>query len=310
MKILVLGAGVLGCNLANDLFRAGKDVTLLARGAWAEELKKNGLRIKNIFSPRTAVSRLPAVTELRPEDAYDVIFVALRYTQIESVLDTLRASGAKNIVFVGNNVRPEELAARLPGKNVLFAFSLSAGHRETDRVVSMDLRKITIGQLRGAPANKELIGELFAGTKFKVVYEPNMGDYLLCHAAFVLPAAFACYHTDGDLRKLKGSTAYLNRLIDANIEGYRAIWSAGHEILPKADQDFESAAYRKTCLRFFKLMCATPLGKICASDHAMNAVEEMAALNRDIKRFFDETGGSYPTWRALEQECGRYLGSE
>ena len=32
MRILVFGAGVLGCNLANDLFRAGEDVTLLARG--------------------------------------------------------------------------------------------------------------------------------------------------------------------------------------------------------------------------------------------------------------------------------------
>lgn len=31
-----------------------------------------------------------------------------------------------------------------------------------------------------------------------------MGDYLLCHAAFVVPAAFACYKTDGDLKKLKG----------------------------------------------------------------------------------------------------------
>ena len=30
-----------------------------------------------------------------------------------------------------------------------------------------------------------------------------MEDYLLCHAAFVLPAAFACYKTDGDLKKLK-----------------------------------------------------------------------------------------------------------
>ncbi len=32
MKILVFGAGVLGCNLAKGLFNAGKDVTLLARG--------------------------------------------------------------------------------------------------------------------------------------------------------------------------------------------------------------------------------------------------------------------------------------
>lgn len=32
MRILVYSAGVLGCNLARDFFRAWKDVTLLARG--------------------------------------------------------------------------------------------------------------------------------------------------------------------------------------------------------------------------------------------------------------------------------------
>ena len=59
----------------------------------------------------------------------------------------------------------------------------------------------------------------------------------------MLPAAFACYKTDGDLKKLKGNTAYLSRMIDANIEGYRAIRNAGHTILPKEDSDFEGAAY-------------------------------------------------------------------
>ena len=157
---------------------------------------------------------------------------------------------------------------------------------EADRVVSIDLKKITIGQLTGATSNKQLIGRIFHGTKYKVVYEPNMEDYLLCHAAFVMPAAFACYKTDGDLKKLRGDTAYLNRVLDANIEGYRAIRNAGHTILPKEDADFEGEKYRKTCLRFFKLMCATSLGKLCASDHAMNAIDEMSALNRDLKKVF------------------------
>ncbi len=307
MKILVFGAGVLGCNLARDLFRAGKDVTLLARGNWAEEIQKNGLRIKDKFSPRVSVSHIPVVTKLKSDDTYDVIFVVVRYTQIDSILEDLKANKTKNIVFVGNNVRAKELAASMPKKNILFAFVSSAGHRESDRVASVDLKKITIGPLVGAPSNKKLISQIFKGTKYKVAYEPNMEDYLLCHAAFVMPVAFACYKTDGNLKKLKGNIPYLNRITDANIEGYRAIKNAGHKILPAADKEFEGDAYRKTCLRFFRLMSATSLGKICASDHAMNAIDEMSALNRDLKQFFDEKGAEYPVWKELEKECQEYL---
>ena len=116
MKILVFGAGVLGCNLARNLFRAGKEVTLLARGDWAEEIRRNGLRIKDTFSPRVSVSRIPVVTALTPDDRYDVIFVVLRYTQLDAILDTLRANPTENIVFVGNNVRAGAFAGALPGK--------------------------------------------------------------------------------------------------------------------------------------------------------------------------------------------------
>ncbi len=307
MRILVYGAGVLGCNLANDLFCAGKDVTLLARGSWADTIQKNGLCMQRKFLPGVKISRIPVITELRPEDAYDIIFAAVRYTQTDSLLEVLNRNVSSTIVFVGNNVQARALAAKLPRKNVLFAFSLSAGHREKDRVVSIDLKKITIGPLSGTPSQQERIEKIFAGMRYKVVYEPNMEDYLLCHAAFVLPAAFACYKTEGDLKKLKGNTAYLNRIIDANIEGYRAIRQAGHAILPEADKEFEGPQYRKTCLRFYKIMCATSLGKICASDHAMNAVEEMSAIDRDIRAFFDAVGADYPVWKELEKDAAKYL---
>ena len=57
----------------------------------------------------SSVSRIPVVTELAPDARYDVIFVVLRYTQLDSVLDTLRANRTKNIVFVGNNVQARAL---------------------------------------------------------------------------------------------------------------------------------------------------------------------------------------------------------
>lgn len=307
MRILVYGADVLGCNLAKVLLRSGKDATLLARGKWAEEIKKNGLRIKNRFSHHTSVCRVPVVTELSEDDKYDVIFVVVRYTQIEDVLETLRANKSKNIVFVANNPRTKALSEALPEKNVMFAFALSAGRRESCRVVSVDMKKITIGQLGNSLANQKLIKRIFGGTRYKVVYEPNMEDYLLCHAAFVLPVVFACYKTDGDLRKVRKNAAYLNSLVDANIEGYRAIRGAGHAILPKSDEEFESEKYRKTCLRFFRLICSTALGKICASEHAMSAVDEMSALNRDMKAFFDENKADYPVWKRLENEAVSYL---
>ena len=190
---------------------------------------------------------------------------------------------------------------------MLFAFYMAAGHRETDRVVSFSMKKITVGQLQGILPNEKLIGEVFNGTKIKAVYEPNMGDYLLCHAAFVTPIAFACYRCDGDLKRIKRDKAYLNRIIDANIEGYRSIESADHAILPATDRDYTGFRYRRLCYIVYKLMCATKIGKVCASDHALNAVEEMSALNAGLKRFYSEHHAPVPTYLALEKDAEKYL---
>lgn len=173
------------------LFRAGKDVTLLARGNWAAEIQKNGLRIKDKFLPRISVSRHPgrdraeAGRRLRRDLCRPALYAARFH------FGDAACQPGENHRLCRQQCLRTALAAALPEKNVLFAFALSAGHREPDYVTSIDLKKITIGQLLGDRSNEQLIGQIFDGTKYKVVYEPNMEDYLLCHAAFVMPAAFA-----------------------------------------------------------------------------------------------------------------------
>ena len=268
---------------------------------------QNGLTIRPVFSLRKRTWRIPVIRELKSDDAYDVIFVVMRYTQLDSVIPTLLNNVSENIALIGNDPCAPAYREKLKGKNVLFGFYMAAGHREPDRVVSISLKKITIGQLRDDPANEDLIRRIFDGTKIKAIYEPNMEDYLLCHAAFVMPIGFACYHSDGDLKKISRDKVYLHRIIDANIEGYQAIESAGHEILPASDKDYHSEKYRKLCYRVYRIMCSTVIGKICASDHAMNAVEEMAAVNEGLKRFFDAHQASYPTYRELEADARKHL---
>lgn len=53
MKVLVYGAGVIGCYLTHVLCRAGNDVTLLARGAWKSVLEEKGLTIRHHLQKKT-----------------------------------------------------------------------------------------------------------------------------------------------------------------------------------------------------------------------------------------------------------------
>ena len=195
MKILVYGAGVLGCNLARNLLRTGKDVTLFARGNWAAEIKQNGLRIKDKFSLRTSVSRIPVVTELAPAAIYDVVFVVLRYTQLDSALDTLRANRTKNIVFVGNNVQARALGEFAPkfaelNDNVLFG---QVWNRE-DKLSLRDRSIVTVVALLAQGLIDSSFQYHLTTAKNNGVTKTEIAE-ILTHAAFYAgwPKAWAAF---------------------------------------------------------------------------------------------------------------------
>ena len=70
MRILVLGAGVIGSIYAGRLLEAGHEVVLLARGARLADLQAHGLILLDAESGNRKARPVSAVSRPAPEDRF------------------------------------------------------------------------------------------------------------------------------------------------------------------------------------------------------------------------------------------------
>ena len=280
MRILIIGAGVLGSNLAHSI-KKGNDVTILARNKTYENLKNNGLIIKHKFGKKT-VDHFNVIDKLDENDIYDVIFVVSRFSSLDSIVKIIENNKSKNIVFVGNNMNSEKYM-NIKDKNILFAFFMAAGKKYDGYINSICLNKIEIGRTDGKDISNEFIKSIFNETKIKVIIENKMNDYLKTHACAVLPLVFASYKVDGNLKLLKKDKEYSLLIMDAIIEGYDVLKKLGYEILPKGE--YENCVNKKEkCAFIYRFMFSNFIGKMCISDHAMSAREEFILLDNEFEK--------------------------
>lgn len=280
MRILIIGAGVLGSNLAHSI-KKGNDVTILARNKTYENLKNNGLIIKHKFGKKT-VDHFNVIDKLDENDVYDCIFIVSRFSSLDSIVKIIEKNNSKNIVFVGNNMNAEKYI-NIKDKNVLFAFFMAAGKKYDGYINSICLNKIEIGRTDGKDISNEFIKSIFKETIIKVIIENKMNDYLKTHACAVLPLVFASYKVDGNLKLLKKDKEYSLLIMDAIIEGYDVLKKLGYEILPKGE--YENCVNKKEkCAFIYRFMFSNFIGKMCISDHAMSAREEFILLDSEFEK--------------------------
>ena len=280
MRILIIGAGVLGSNLAHSIKKCN-DVTILARNKTYENLKNNGLIIKHKLGKKS-VDHFNVIDKLEENDIYDVIFVVSRFSSLDSIVKIIEKNKSKNIVFVGNNMNAEKYM-NIKDKNILFAFFMAAGKKYDGYINSICLNKIEIGRTDGKDISNEFIKSIFKETKIKLTIENKMNDYLKTHACAVLPLVFASYKVDGNLKLLKKDKEYSLLIMDEIIEGYDVLKKLGYEILPKGE--YENCVNKKEkCAFIYRFMFSNFIGKMCISDHAMSAREEFILLDNEFEK--------------------------
>ena len=113
MRLIIYGAGGVGCVVGGHLARAGHDVVLIGRPGHVKAINDNGLRF--VTPSGTHVLRISAVTEPNQIDyrADDVVLLCMKGQNTEEALHNLKAVNEDiPIMCFQNGVRNEEIATR------------------------------------------------------------------------------------------------------------------------------------------------------------------------------------------------------
>lgn len=308
MRILVYGAGVLGCELAHELLQNKKNVvTLLARGEWKERIDQKGLVIRHWAQRKTTVDRIQTVDHLEPEDFYDLIFVVMQAGQLPEVLPSLKANKSPYIVFVGNDPQAKQVleAMQRPADKIAFGFQGTAGRREADKVISVHTSVgMTVGGAT-APLSgtfRTRLKTAFDGVKYKLTFYPDMDEWLKCHIAFILPICYVCYACNGDLTR--ATKQQRGAILDAAYECCEMLKALGIPVNDADNTDCYKPGGPRRCQTeaMVFVMAKTALGRLCASDHAMHAVGEMKYLDEAFEGLRRQAGTPMPMWEKLRSE--------
>jgi 2-dehydropantoate 2-reductase len=222
MQIAVVGAGRIGTTFAFHLAQAGHEVTLIARGKRLEELQRNPV----IETDKGKRAEVKVAASLDPAIAFDRVLVTVLAHQVDDVLPALRASAAKNVIFMFNTferldrlreaVGPSRFTAGFP---TVVAYLTDGKLRSS---VSGPGQITTVGNAEWA--------ELFTKAGIPTEVQPDMESFLRSHAVFVIP--LMAIGSVVFQRKAGISWGEAWKHARATKQGFAVVRKLGHSVIP------------------------------------------------------------------------------
>jgi 2-dehydropantoate 2-reductase len=297
MRWLIFGAGVLGSFYAVKLLACGHEVTVLARGRRAEQLRAEGLVVQE-YERSCLRARVDVIESLHPDAFYDYALVLVRNDQVESVLPSLAANKATpSLVFMFNNLAgPQRLIDVLGHDRVVLGFPGAAGERAADgsvvaTVLPSLIQKTTVGEIDGRASPR--IRALAAALKeagFPTAISSQMDAWLKTHVALVSPIADAFYAAGGDLKSLAASRSRVTAMLHSVRRAFSALRAQDVPVTPAKLRGLE-------LLPVWLLVSAcqwalrTSFADLIVARHATVAREEMAALSEQLHYMVARSAG-------------------
>lgn len=197
-RLLIYGAGVIGCLYGALFDKAGYDVTIYARGKRLESLSKYGLNYKTQGEIQQAGCKI--VSEV--SESYDFVFLAVRENQLHTALMELKENPSPTIVTMVNSLENYEKWEEICGKGRILPAFPGAGGGFEGEVLNAGLtpwivQPTTFGEIdRSKTKRLKTLAAIFKHSHIPYQIVHDMHQWQLCHLALVVPIADAYYAAD------------------------------------------------------------------------------------------------------------------
>ena len=308
-RILVIGAGVNGSVCAASLYKAGINVTVLARGQRYEELHNEGIIIENTLTHERSMTKVPVIPALEPNDIYDYILVIIRQDQIPALLPVLSRNRSANIVFMVNNLSGAEAYAAIGKERILLGFVFAGGKREGAVVYAVSGVGGVLGALFSGTPFGEIDGiiterlkrlvAIFRQAGLDAKVSTRVADYLATHTGFVTLMIGLAIKYEIDMRSLARNKADLGLLVDALRELFKVLPALGYRVTPLKFRIIQ-AIPRSLMAAGLGAFIGSDMMKLGMSDWSMSQThDEWIYLGHELERIVEEHGLAVPAMRSL-----------
>jgi 2-dehydropantoate 2-reductase len=230
MRIVVIGAGGVGACFGGELARAGHDVTMFARGAHLDALRRRGVTVRTPEGEFTApVAATNAVAEL---PSADLAVIAVKSYSLADIIPIARAvadRGADVLPLLNGVTAADELiGGGVPRHKVLGGLARVSAVRTDPGVVERrsGFQSMVVGELTGGLSGRaSAIAQMFADARIDARASGSMEIELWQKFVFITAMAAVCglaRASIGPVRDAPGGRRLIERAVTEVVDVARA----------------------------------------------------------------------------------------
>ena len=280
MKVLLVGAGVIGTVYGAHLAVAGNTVAVLSHGRRTGEVAAGGLSARDVLSGAVARAETAVVPDASGD--YDLVLVAVRRDQLPSACAGLTGLAAQPaIVFFGNNPAGRAAITGDMAGDTYLGFPGIGGVMTDGTADYVRIRQQPTALQQTSDPRLAALGAALRDRGFAVQRVTDMDGWLIYHAAFIACVAAALFRCETDPVRLAGDRATLTLMCQAITEAFAALRASGTAGLPRNLAVLHSPLLKVVAVRYWARTMRSPTGELCFAAHTRHAPAEMRALGHD-----------------------------